>query len=102
MKGLAEKGVREVGFQRTSFLRPSLIVTPEVRYGFKDAFNQAVFPKISWMFPSTYHEVKVEDLGRCFVLNAERLPHTTKQGDGGVVEVLFWSDFEKLLKGTSE
>eukprot|EP01102_Stenamoeba_stenopodia_P005807 TRINITY_DN16530_c0_g1_i1.p1 TRINITY_DN16530_c0_g1~~TRINITY_DN16530_c0_g1_i1.p1 ORF type:complete len:251 (-),score=44.64 TRINITY_DN16530_c0_g1_i1:102-854(-) len=105
VKGLAEKGVREVGFQRTSFLRPSLIVTPEVRYGFKDAFNQAVFPKISWMFPSAYHEIKVEDLGRCFVLNTERPPPTEtdpKQGgDGGVVEVLFWSDFEKLLKANN-
>jgi len=98
VKGLAEKGVKEVGFQRTSLIKPSLIVTPEVRYGFKDAFNQAVFPKISWLFPSAYHEVKVEDLGRCFVLNAERpSPLATKEGEA-VVESLLWPEFEKLLK----
>lgn len=91
VKGAAEAAVRSADFPRTSFFRPSLLVTPEIRYGLQDRITQLVFPKISGLLPSRYREVTVAELGRAMRLNAER-PASTP------VEVLHHDDFRALLR----
>lgn len=89
-KGGAEAAVRAVGFARTSFFRPSLLVTPAIRYGLQDRVTQWVFPRVSRFFPSRYREIRVEDLGRAMRINAERAPT-------GPAEILEYADCMRLL-----
>jgi uncharacterized protein YbjT (DUF2867 family) len=91
LKGAAEQGVAAAGIPRVSLFRPSLLVTREIRYGLQDRVTQAVFPRISWLLPSRYHEIRVEDLGRCMRINAER------PGKDGV-EILHYAEFVELLR----
>ena len=93
VKGSAEKALTDLGFPRLSLFRPSLLVTKSLRYGFQDLVTQAVFPKISWMLPSKYHEISVENLGRAMRLNAET------PGQEGV-EILHFKEFRRLLNAT--
>ena len=72
VKGAIEDAVRLLNFPRASFFRPSLLVTKELRYGLQDRLTQALFPRISWMLPSRFHEIAVDELGRAMRLNAER------------------------------
>jgi uncharacterized protein YbjT (DUF2867 family) len=91
LKGAAEAGVGAAGIPRTSLFRPSLLVTPEIRYGFQDRITQFLFPLVSPLLPSRYHQIRVEDLGRAMRINAE-LP-----GQEGV-ETLDYDDFIALLR----
>ena len=70
VKGSVEAAYRAVGFARLSLFRPSLLVARETRYGMQDWVTQLVFPRLSWMLPSRYHEIRVEELGRAMRLNA--------------------------------
>ncbi|MGH7591038.1 MAG: hypothetical protein ACREL2_06330, partial [Gemmatimonadales bacterium] len=79
-------------FKRASFFRPSLLVTPEIRYGLQDRVTQAVFPRISRFLPPRFHEVRVEDLARAMRLNAERPPLAP-------VEVFEYPEVTVLLAG---
>jgi uncharacterized protein YbjT (DUF2867 family) len=90
VKGTAERMVEEAGIARTSFFRPSLLVTREVRYGLQDRLTQAVFPLVSPLLPKRYHEVRVEDLARAMRINAEQ------PGRSGV-EVLEFPQFVALV-----
>lgn len=72
VKGDVEQAVRELGFPRTSFFRPSLLVTRELRYGLQDRITQATFPLISRFLPARFHEIRVEDVARAMRLDAER------------------------------
>ena len=72
VKGSVERAVRELAFARTSFFRPSLLVTEEIRYGLQDRITQAIFPRISALLPPRFHEIRVEDLARAMRINAER------------------------------
>lgn len=91
VKGEVEARVRDLGFERTSFLRPSLLVTAEIRYGLQDRLTQAVFPRVSWLLPDRFREIRVEDLALAMRLNAER-PATAR------VETLEHHDFVTLTK----
>jgi len=91
VKGAAEQAVAQAGIARTSLFRPSLLVTPDIRYGLQDRVTQSLFPLVQWMFPARYHSVRVEDLGRAMRLNAER------SGAAGV-EVLQYPEFVRLLQ----
>ena len=82
--------MREAGIPHTSFFRPSLLVTREIRYGMQDRLIQSIFPKVSWMLPARYHQIRVEDLGRAMRVHAER-------GDGRSVDVLHYPEFQSLL-----
>ena len=93
IKGKAEKAVAVQHFKRASFFRPSLLVTPEIRYGLQDRITQAVFPQISRFLPARWHEVRVEDLARAMRLNAERPPVAP-------LEVLEYPEIEALLRPT--
>lgn len=89
VKGEAEQAVRDLGFARASFFRPSLLVTRELRYGLQDRVTQALFPRLSPILPSRLHEITVEHLARAMRLNAERDGVT---GD----EVLEYADFVRV------
>ena len=90
VKGEIESAVRALQFARTSFFRPSLLVTRELRYGLQDRIAQWSIPKISPLLPSRFHEIRVEDLATAMRVNAER-------DEIGAVEVLHYEDFVRLL-----
>ena len=91
VKGDAEAAVRDVGFQRTSLFRPSLLVTPNIRYGLQDRISQWITPRASRFLPSRYHEIHVDALGRAMRINAEA-PSTSP------VEILEYDSVVRLLK----
>lgn len=93
IKGEAEQAVTAAGIRRTSLFRPSLLVTPEIRYGLQDRVTQALFPLIAPILPSRYHHIRVEDLGRAMRLNAER-PGATG------TEILEYGAFIQLLRAS--
>ncbi len=90
VKGAAEAAVTQAGLPRTSLFRPSLLVTKTIRYGLLDRFAQAVFPVIARVLPANCHEIRVEDLGRAFCLNAERPARAS-------VEILHYPEIAALL-----
>ncbi len=89
-KGAAEQAVESAGIHRTSLFRPSLLVTPNIRYGLQDRVTQRVFPLIQPLLPARYHAIRVEDLARAMRINAER------PGTPGV-EILHYPQFVRLL-----
>jgi len=95
IKGEVEKNIRELGFKRTSFFRPSMIMTPTNRYGLLQGLTLAVFPYLDHLLVGplkAYRSIRVEDLGRAMAANAEKL------GQG--VETLTWSHFQALLRNS--
>lgn len=90
VKGEVEERYRSLEFQRVSLFRPSLLVTANLRYGFRDWLNQNLFPRVSGLLPSRFHEIRVEDLARAMRLNAE--------GQGSGVEVLHYAECLALLR----
>jgi uncharacterized protein YbjT (DUF2867 family) len=96
VKGSAENALSSLGFPRTSFFRPSFLLTKAVRYGLQDRVTQAVFPRLSWLLTGRWHEIRVEDLARAMRINAERpAPQDTVQPQ---VEVLEYPRFTALLR----
>ena len=59
-------------------------------YGGKDKLGQKVFPKVSGIMADKYKEVRVEDLARAMVCNAEL--NANRQGE----ETLDWEDFQRI------
>lgn len=90
-KGQAEQSVIAAGVPRTSLFRPSVLVTREIRYGLQDRITQAAFPVLSPLLPRRLHHIRVEDLGRAMVANAERTGTEA-------VEFLYYPDFVTLLR----
>ncbi len=91
VKGTVEAAYQALAFQRLSLFRPSLLVTSQVRYGFPDWLMQRVVPRVSWLFPSRYREIRVEDLARAMRLNAERQVRAP-------VEILHYEEMRTLLR----
>jgi uncharacterized protein YbjT (DUF2867 family) len=90
-KGELEEAIAALGFDRVSFFRPSMIITPKNRYGISQAIVLKVWPvldKVFWGPLRKYRGVTIADLGRAMVKNAER--------PGRGVEVLMWPDFKRL------
>jgi uncharacterized protein YbjT (DUF2867 family) len=93
MKGVLEERVKALGFQRTSLFQPSMLLTPQNRYGVTQALTLAVWPKLDWALAGGLHRyrgIKVEDLGRAIALNAAR--------EGLGVETYTWDDFQAILR----
>jgi uncharacterized protein YbjT (DUF2867 family) len=90
VKGVVEERVSELGFERVSLFRPSLLVTEHIRYGLQDRVTQALFPIAARFLADRYHPIRVEELGRAMRLNAERA------GQSGV-EALTYREFCALL-----
>jgi len=94
LKGTQEDRVKALGFQRTSLFRPSMLLTPQNRYGVTQAVLLAVWPRIDGLFAGPlrrYRGIRVEDLGKAIARNAAR-----EAPDG--VEILEWDDFQRLLR----
>lgn len=90
-KGQLEDGLRALDFARLALFHPSMILTPENRYGPTQAVMLALWP---WLTPllvgplRKYRGVRVGDLGRAMAVEAVR---------GGTGEaVLEWDDFQTL------
>jgi uncharacterized protein YbjT (DUF2867 family) len=90
VKGVAEERIQQLGFQRVSLFRPSLLVTEHIRYGLQDRLIQPLFPLFSRFVAPRFHEIKVEDLARAMRINAER------SGVSGA-ESLTYPEFQGLL-----
>jgi uncharacterized protein YbjT (DUF2867 family) len=93
VKGAAERAFVEAGIARTSFFRPSLLVTREIRYGLQDRLTQAFFPVLATLLPARFHPIRVEDLARAMRVNAERIRPSG-------VEILHYPEFAALLRDT--
>jgi uncharacterized protein YbjT (DUF2867 family) len=89
MKGLAEAVVEAAGIPRTSFFRPSLLVTDHLRYGLRGWISQTLVPVIAPLLPRRFHQIHVADLARAMRVNAE------SEGKTGT-EVLMYPDFVAL------
>jgi uncharacterized protein YbjT (DUF2867 family) len=82
----------QLGFARLSIAAPSMILTPQNRYGFFQGVLLRVFPYLnpvllgSWQ---RYRGIAVQELGKAMALNAAQ----EKIG----VELLHWADFKRLL-----
>jgi uncharacterized protein YbjT (DUF2867 family) len=88
VKGELEDGLAALRFPRTSFFRPSMILTPSNRYGLAQGILLTTWP---WLHPllvgplRKFRGVRVEDLGAAMSRNL------LTQGAG--VEVLHWDEF---------
>lgn len=91
VKGAAEDALRAQRFERCSFFRPSLLITPELRYGFQDRVTQWGFPIVQNLLPKRFHGIRVEDLARAMRINAERPAGEARE------EVLHYPEFQALL-----
>jgi hypothetical protein len=81
-------------FQNLSLFRPSVIITPENRYGVAQALLLAIYPKVDFLFfgvSRRYRSVKVADLGACI---AKDLSIKKKSS----VQIIDWVDFQEILK----
>lgn len=94
VKGAAEKAVKDAGILRTSFFRPSLLVTDSVRYGMQDRITQSVFPMLSALLPDRFRRIHVRELALAMKLNAERTMIDP-------VEILQHAEFMELVEGRS-
>ena len=94
LKGTQEDRVRALGFERTSLFRPSMLITPQNRYGAVQALFLALWPKLDPVFAGPlrrFRAVRVEDLGRAMAINA-----AVDQPRG--VEILQWDGFARILR----
>ncbi len=90
-KGEIEERIKALGFTRVSFFRPSMLMTPKNRYGFSQAMLLRLYPWLDKVLAGpmrNFRSIKVADLGRAMVKNAE------KPGSG--VEILHWSEFSRI------
>lgn len=90
MKGELEDGLCSLDFERLSLFRPSVLVTPNIRYGLQDRITQWLFPKLSAVLPSRLREVTVDELAVAMWRNAER--------PGRGVAILHHDDFITLVR----
>jgi len=97
LKGTQEDRVKALGFERTSLFRPSLLITPQNRYGAGQAAFLAIWPKLHWMFAGPlrrFRGIRVEDLGRAIAMNAAR------DAPGGL-EIYEWDRMRQSTHGHS-
>jgi uncharacterized protein YbjT (DUF2867 family) len=93
LKGEQEERVKALGFARTSLFRPSMLLTPENRYGPSQAILLALWPRLHPLLAGPlrhYRGIRVEDLGTAMARNA------ALDAPPGV-EILEWDDFHRLL-----
>ncbi len=90
-KGELIAELEALGFARLSIFQPSMILTPNNRYGIAQGITLVVWP---WLTPllagplRKYRGVKVEALGRAMAANIAT--------EGAGVEFLQWDDFHRL------
>ena len=92
-KGELEQGLRDLAFERLSLFHPSMILTPENRYGVAQGLTLAIWPKLTPLLAGgarKYRGVQVAQLGAAFAANVF--------ASGSGEEVLEWDDFQALAK----
>ncbi len=90
-KGELQDAIIALGFERTSFFQPSMILTPTNRYGFSQGVMLAVWPSLSVVFQGglrKYRGINVATLGCAIAKNAI----TAGQG----LEILRWDQINSL------
>jgi len=95
-KGELEEGLRDLDFGRLSLVRPSLIITPDNRYGFLQALALVVWPRIQPLLVGRlrkYRGIAVDRLGQAMAVNVR------EPGNG--LEILHWDALERLARGTT-
>jgi uncharacterized protein YbjT (DUF2867 family) len=90
-KGELCDGLIRIGFKRLSIFAPSIILTPQNRYGFAQGLTLKWWPKLDPILIGPwrkYRGVRVETLGAAMAANTQTL--------GVGVETLYWEDFNAL------
>lgn len=90
-KGELEADLKTLGFQRLSLFQPSMILTPENRYGITQALTLWGWPKLNFLLTGSrtkYRGIKVATLGRAIALNT--------RVDRPGIETLRWNEFQAL------
>ena len=96
LKGELERDIAAMGFPRTSIFRPSMLITPNNRYGLMQGILLKVMPVLDPLLLGPwkrYRSITVSELGKAMVANAETV--------GLGVEILEWGDF-KRTKGIGQ
>jgi uncharacterized protein YbjT (DUF2867 family) len=88
-KGELEFALRALNFERLSLFQPSMILTPNNRYGLLQAITLRTWPLLRPLLPSRYRGIPVHVLGTSIARNVWS-PAT------GNVETLWWDDFHRL------
>ena len=92
-KGQLVEELKKLNFKRLSIFMPSMILTPENRYGLMQGLTLVLWPILNPIFFGSmkkYRGIKVENLGMAMAKNIE----TTGEG----YEELTWIDFMKLVQ----
>ncbi len=91
-KGELNDALRALNFKRLSLFQPSMIITPNNRYGFSQAVTLAVWPTLSRIMIgplSKFRGIAVSDLGTAMANNS------LLEGTG--IEILHWKGVTTLL-----
>lgn len=92
-KGELAEELKALHFKRLSIFQPSMIITPQNRYGLSQAIILGLWPIIDKLFIASlkkYKGIKVEKLGKAIAINLTR-PHKG-------VEMLVWQDFQEIVE----
>lgn len=92
-KGELQVALASLGFERLSLFQPSMILTPNNRYGLSQAITLAVWPKLDGLLQGhlrRYRGIPVQTLGAAMARNLW-------QAHVGV-ERLYWPDFMALAQ----
>lgn len=90
-KGDLEEGIVALGFSRVSLFHPSMILTPNNRYGLSQGLTLAIWPILTPLLIGPLRKlrgIKVDRLGIAIANNVAT--------NGNGTEVLEWDDFEAL------
>lgn len=93
-KGELEDELVALGFERLSLFHPSMILTPENRYGISQALTLAFWPKLHWLMQGKtkrYRGVEVDVLGKS-------MAHNLLHPSNVPTETLHWADFYELAR----
>ena len=92
-KGELVEELKALNFDRLSIFQPSMIITPQNRYGVNQALTLALWPIVDKIFFAglkKFKGIKVEQLGKAIAMNTYRDHHG--------LEMLTWRDFQRLIK----
>ncbi len=90
-KGELEEGIKALNFDRLSLFQPSMIITPENRYGLSQAVLLTAMPMFDPLLVGPmrkFRSILVEQLGAAIAVNV----FNARQG----VETLHWDEFAAL------
>lgn len=104
VKGELEQALIDLEFSRTSLFRPSMIITPQNRYGWTQWLMLRFYPLFDPLMVggwAQFRSIRVEELGLAMARNALRRPAAERPGAPGV-EILTWRDFARVNAGAEQ